>query len=418
MNGMEANQDRVIFLDNIRYLMVLSVLVLHAAAAYSHIVPWWYVVDTVEGVFFDVSIIVLDIFLMPVLFFISGYFALPSLKRRGTSGFIIAKLRRLGVPLVLVGIFLAPIMPYIRYHGRTPEPAGFFEYWIAQLKTAVDFSVDHLNPVELATTTKYHDHLIQHHLWFLSLLLLFFMIFAAAVRVRDSLLGESDTKDGDTVPESRSMLLAMFFFGLTVSLVFTLVQMVSQDGSWAKIGSILLFQPTRVPIYIGLFCLGIYAYSRNWFIRRTLPGASWLWLVASLLLLLFFTAASRTFYSETGTIPPAIALLHGMLRTFFCLALIGYLSTSAYSCWNRPTGINRSLAASSYDIYLIHLPIVVLFQLGVSLLAVPVAVKFGLACAGPVLLSWGLSSRLIRPYPRLAVVVLLAAFSTVSILAR
>ena len=59
---------RVAFLDNIRYLMVLLVLVYHSVAAYATVAPHWLVHDTC---FFAADIIrkLLDVFMMPVLFF-------------------------------------------------------------------------------------------------------------------------------------------------------------------------------------------------------------------------------------------------------------------------------------------------------------------------------------------------------------
>lgn len=106
-----ASQNRIYFFDHIRYLMVLLVVVLHAACDYSFYTIWW-PVDDRNYVFFDRVLEFLGLFLMPVLFFISGYFALPSYQVKGASRVIKAKLKRFGVPLVL-GVFL--IIPYQRY---------------------------------------------------------------------------------------------------------------------------------------------------------------------------------------------------------------------------------------------------------------------------------------------------------------
>ena len=64
--------DRLIFFDNIRYLMVLLVVVLHSAGAYSNHTSWWTVNDT-NSIFFDYLLGVLDVFLMPTHFFIAGF---------------------------------------------------------------------------------------------------------------------------------------------------------------------------------------------------------------------------------------------------------------------------------------------------------------------------------------------------------
>jgi fucose 4-O-acetylase-like acetyltransferase len=173
----------MVFLDNVRLLMVLCVVVAHAAAAYTNSVPWWYVRDARTGVLFDVVAFVLDIFQMPVLFFIAGYFALPSLKRRGFAGFLRAKGRRLGIPLVLVGFFLAPVMPYVRHLAVAAEPSGFLAYWWAQMKTFVPRGWEHAST--LPEIEAHLDDFLQHYLWFLSFLLLFFLLFALGLQVKE-----------------------------------------------------------------------------------------------------------------------------------------------------------------------------------------------------------------------------------------
>jgi glucans biosynthesis protein C len=53
------------------------------------------VLDTHRSLLFTAIVLLLDVPLMPVLFFVAGYFALPSLQRRGTGGFIREKVVRL-----------------------------------------------------------------------------------------------------------------------------------------------------------------------------------------------------------------------------------------------------------------------------------------------------------------------------------
>ena len=83
--------SRIIFLDNLRYLLVLLVVVLHAACSYSKLTHWWCVSDS-SSPFFDDLLMVLDVFLMPILFFIAGYFAISSLQDKGINHFLKKKL--------------------------------------------------------------------------------------------------------------------------------------------------------------------------------------------------------------------------------------------------------------------------------------------------------------------------------------
>ena len=113
----KASADRVVFFDNIRYLMVILVVVLHSACGYSNFIPYWIVNDT-NSIFFDYLLGILDVFLMPTLFFIAGYFALPSLLKKGRWLFIRSKLKRLGNPWILGVVFLPPFLNYIRLYSR------------------------------------------------------------------------------------------------------------------------------------------------------------------------------------------------------------------------------------------------------------------------------------------------------------
>jgi fucose 4-O-acetylase-like acetyltransferase len=149
MQAMAPDAERIVFLDNTRFLMVFCVVLTHTAAAYTHSLSWWYVRNAHTSLFFDVLGFVFDIFQMPVLFFIAGYFALPSLHGRGVGGFLTAKFKRLGILFVLLAIFLAPVMPYIRYRVRTSDAIGFRGHWLAQMKTIVPFTFEHASGLRL-----------------------------------------------------------------------------------------------------------------------------------------------------------------------------------------------------------------------------------------------------------------------------
>jgi uncharacterized membrane protein YcfT len=63
----KMSTDRIIFFDNIRYLMVLLVVVLHSACGYSNYTTFWAVNDT-NSIIFDYLLGILGVFLMPTLF--------------------------------------------------------------------------------------------------------------------------------------------------------------------------------------------------------------------------------------------------------------------------------------------------------------------------------------------------------------
>jgi peptidoglycan/LPS O-acetylase OafA/YrhL len=80
---------RLPFLDNLRAFAIVMVVILHASITYMVAAPeWWYVLDPDRSAFFTALVLLVDVPTMPALFFVAGYFAIPSLRRRGTRGFV------------------------------------------------------------------------------------------------------------------------------------------------------------------------------------------------------------------------------------------------------------------------------------------------------------------------------------------
>jgi glucan biosynthesis protein C len=73
---------RLIFMDNLRYALVLCVVLQHSGNAYSSL-SWWPVSEPESSLIADWLTAILDTFTMPFLFYIAGYFALPTLQKKG-----------------------------------------------------------------------------------------------------------------------------------------------------------------------------------------------------------------------------------------------------------------------------------------------------------------------------------------------
>ena len=97
-----AATSRVLFIDNIRWSMIILVLSMHAADTYSPFGNWYYVDRQATGfgtaLFFGIYQSFLQAFFMAALFFIAGYFAAGAFDRKGFSRFARDRLIRLGLP--------------------------------------------------------------------------------------------------------------------------------------------------------------------------------------------------------------------------------------------------------------------------------------------------------------------------------
>ncbi len=410
--------ERYLFMDNIRYLMVIFVLVFHASMSYSPIVPWWCVVDTSQNELLNIFILILNSFQIPVLFFISGYFVLSCLRKQGSLGFVKSKLKRLGIPLILLGLFYTPVMAYINHVRNIPEPLSYFSYWLLQMKSLSDFSIVHFPTSE--SLRPYVDYLSQWHLWFISLLLVFFLIAAVAYQIKQVLFPTGpETRSGDqltVIPQGRGKILAML--GVFAVILFCLTAVSNLyffDWEWVRVGAILSFQPTRVPLYAGVFIMGIYAHERGWLLKP-LPGKFWIWIILAIPFSFALLVCLTLMAAAPSTIQPELSIAIAVIRTFLVLFWICAFMNIGITRWNTQGPMGKQLARCSYDIYLIHMPIVVLVQYAALSINASAFVKFGLVATLSLGITFTLTKLLVTPFPRWSVAGLVTGFMLATII--
>jgi fucose 4-O-acetylase-like acetyltransferase len=109
--------------DRARTFIILLVLIHHS------VIPYTYFGHTDRQSFlgFDAVVIFNDSFFMSAMFFLSGMFVWPSLRRKGIGCFLRDRWWRLGVPFAVAALILMPVAYYaveLRLHGT-----GFAAYW-------------------------------------------------------------------------------------------------------------------------------------------------------------------------------------------------------------------------------------------------------------------------------------------------
>src|SRR5208283_5844610 len=149
--------DRIYFLDNLRYIIILLVIFLHASWGYMPD-PRRYVQEPQTNLFCSIVVIVLDVFLMPMLFFIAGYFALPTIQKRGALHFLRKKWIRLGYPFILLSLFWSPILSYVYLYSSLR--LSYWKFWLEHIGSIFDFHIGLLVSYNIFSL---------HYLWFISL---------------------------------------------------------------------------------------------------------------------------------------------------------------------------------------------------------------------------------------------------------
>ena len=167
-----TSQNRLIFFDNLRYLMVLLVLVFHSGVSYASLVAFWPYHDPNPSELINHTLPLLEVFMMSVLFFIAGYFVLPSLQKQGGRRFLAGKFKRLGIPWLVVTLLVLPVLDYIHYYtqsiGKGLSPRNYATHWWLSFKKITEFK---FGPMMMSEYLDMTQHFYQRHMWFLSLLL-------------------------------------------------------------------------------------------------------------------------------------------------------------------------------------------------------------------------------------------------------
>ncbi len=127
---------RLLFIDNIRWSMIVLVLSMHACDTYSPFGNWYYVDRQPTGfgtkIFFGAYQSFLQAFFMAVLFFIAGYFSAAAYDRKTFSQFVRDRVFRLGLPTLLYMLVIGPLTQY--YLSRTWGSGGFAHQWLLHLR--------------------------------------------------------------------------------------------------------------------------------------------------------------------------------------------------------------------------------------------------------------------------------------------
>ncbi len=103
--------NRIYFLDNLRTFMIFLVVFVHAGWVYESSgigAFFWIVDDPSTNNLSGILNLIMDIFVMPTIFFISGFFAPLSMKNKKGWAFLKSKFKRLIIPWVIAVLTLIP----------------------------------------------------------------------------------------------------------------------------------------------------------------------------------------------------------------------------------------------------------------------------------------------------------------------
>jgi glucans biosynthesis protein C len=125
--GPQGQTERLIFVDVLRVLVIVFVIVHHAAQAYGPTGGAWPVQDRAHSDWFRPFYTVNSAFGLGLLFLLAGYFVPRSYRRKGPRRFLKERWARIGVPLV---IFALVVHLPVAYLFKSRPALGEFIGWL------------------------------------------------------------------------------------------------------------------------------------------------------------------------------------------------------------------------------------------------------------------------------------------------
>jgi len=352
-------------MDYLRLFIIILVVFLHAGQPYCSFSIYnpndfahspSPLVDLVKWPVLDLPSSLVYTFVMPLMFLVSGLFVMKGLERRGGWGFFRNRLKRLGIPFLVLAFFLAPLAIWPCYLLSSPiDPTP---YWIRYFTT---------DEWRIGTG------------WFLWVLLAFDGIVALAYRYVPNVFSLLRREPGG-------------FLVLIVGLItFVPFCPITDVETWIMWFGPFDAQPAKLLLYFGYFLLGVaLGGGETW--RRPGRPRGWGWWIG--FGLLGFGGEIAVFL-VWGWMPAwPIKILSGSAFiaacTGFGLGALGFFHR--YVRGHRP--VFDSLADNSYGIYIFHYAIVLWTQYLMVPLAWAGSLKFVVAMVVGVTASWGVSAAL------------------------
>jgi len=128
---------RLVYLDNLKVVLIAVIIALHAVLGYAGIVEAWTYSELREvtlNVAVEMTLLVLvspfGFFLIALLFLVAGLLTPPSYDRKGARRFVTDRLLRLGVPFVVYVFVVQPSLVYAVAHPLGHAPGSFWDEYL------------------------------------------------------------------------------------------------------------------------------------------------------------------------------------------------------------------------------------------------------------------------------------------------
>lgn len=323
---------RMLYVDNLRLLFTILVILHHVSLTYAAHSGWYYyetLQDPFTNLFLNILMAVNRTWVLGCFFMISGYFTPGALDRKGVWPFVKDRLIRIGIPLLLFSLIIRPTIVYVMKRDTLSAQYTWFENIFLMKNVAP-------GPA-----------------WFLEVLL----VFSLAYVLWNLLSSGHRTKGHDRRPLPGDGTMALFIIGLALLTFVVRIYFPTQKQVFhLRIGYYVE--------YVVFFSAGIAAYRYKWFDMITDPiGIRWTIITAAAVLVYTSMVVSAwNSHSDLSFLRGGISV-----RTLIATVVEAFIAIGSSICLvylfrrfvNVQPGVVKTMAGDAYAVFIFHAPIIV-----------------------------------------------------------
>lgn len=362
--------SRLSYIDVIRFVLMMLVIMVHAAITYGAEGDWTYrdmgANDMLTSVLLSLVVILSQSFFMGLFFFFVGYFTPGAYDRKGALNFWKDRIVHIAIPMVIYTLFLSRIPQYMTAVTNYAETRSFWKFSIETWLSSADGGPT----------------------WFLLAILIFTAGYTLYRMITKSV--NSTPKTAIKAPDTKALLVTGL--GLAVAM-YIICQFQTLTHAYKPFGA-YSFLLAFFPFYIVIFIGGILAVRNHWL--DSMPSSMlkfWGWFSLGLIL------ALPAYLIGTGAIDLGLDLYFSgsnwrCAGTCLWLGLAAISFSTTITLWMRDhvqpgNRLAKVMGPNTFGIYLIHPLALVAVCVWMSTSSIHPMIKFVLATIFTVVTCFG-----------------------------
>ncbi|MCG8484564.1 MAG: acyltransferase family protein [Clostridia bacterium] len=336
---MTGINKRTYFLDYLKGIIIVLVVMLHTAVTYSGVGNWHYIdaekTGMVTKLLSALFVAFTNSYFMGLMFLIAGYFSAKSLASKTRKKYVIGRVERLGLPWLVFTLGIYPLTLFILYMAKEKQimHESFFSFYLEYVKT-----FEFLNG--------------SGPLWFVLALLIFSIIYA--------LVGNKKNVKASTLPSFSITTVVIVLAGVVSFIIRTKFHFNDE---------FLNIPMSFIWMHSVMYFIGIKAYQGDWF-NQISYHYSKKWLIATIILgiviwicIIMFGGVLKHGQGILDGNMNWQSIIYAIWESFVCIGMsigmIGFFKEK----FNKRNVLLTGLSKNSFAVYVWHTPVLICISL-------------------------------------------------------